>query len=430
MCINEYNIAVVGLGYVGLPLAVEFGKHFITKGYDISYKRVSELRDHLDLTNECTAQSIASAKHLSFVSDLNSIIDCNIYIITVPTPIDGQNIPDLNPLLSATEAVASILNMGDTVIFESTVYPGLTEELCIPILEKISKLIINKDFYVGYSPERVNPGDKVNTLPNITKIVSGSSQAALHLVDDLYKRIITAGTYIASSIKVAEAAKVIENSQRDINIAFINELSMLFSKLEIDTMEVLNAASSKWNFLQFKPGLVGGHCIGVDPYYLAFKAQQVNFNPRIILNGRAINEEMPKYCIKEVIKTAKKQGLNLSSAKIAILGVTFKENCPDIRNTKVFELVQEVQDWGFDLQLHDPIANVNDVKELFGLNLTDISKIKADIIIVAVSHDMYRKFSTANLVSLISSNKGVIADLKSIFDISEIKQYGHGVFRL
>ena len=427
---KKYNIAVIGLGYVGLPLAVEFGKFHPTKGFDISSKRIEELRAFRDVTNECTHNEIEASVNLKFVSEKTDIIECDTYVVTVPTPIDSHNKPDLGPLILASEMIASILKSGDLVVYESTVYPGLTEEVCIPILEQSSGLLLNTDFLVGYSPERVNPGDKVNVLKNITKIVSGSNDEALSLVNNLYSSIIKAGTYEAKSIKIAEAAKVIENAQRDINIAFINELSMLFNELKIDTMDVLQAAASKWNFLPFKPGLVGGHCIGVDPYYLAYKAEQIQFNPQILLSGRKINEEMSKYCAKEILKLANNKNIILSKAKVAVLGVTFKENCPDIRNTKVFDLVEELKEWGFSIQLHDPVADPQEVKKEFGIDLSELSEIEVEILIIAVSHDLYRNFEKNDILKLVNKSGGVIGDLKSILNREILEDKKHDVFRL
>ena len=344
--VNE-NVCIIGLGYVGLPLAVEFGKIRSTIGFDISSERISELNKAYDRTLEVTKEDLMNASKLEFTSELTQIKDANIYIVTVPTPIDSSKKPDLSPLIAASEMVGKYLEKDNIVIYESTVYPGVTEEVCVPVLEANSKLKFNKDFYCGYSPERINPGDKVHTLTNITKVTSGSTPDVAEKVDKLYKEIIKAGTYKASSIKVAEAAKVIENSQRDINIAFVNELSLIFEKMQIDTLEVLEAASTKWNFLPFKPGLVGGHCIGVDPYYLTHKAEILGYHPEVILAGRRINDNMGIVVANQVVKNLVKKGISISGSKVLILGITFKENCPDIRNSKVIDVIRELESFHF-----------------------------------------------------------------------------------
>jgi UDP-N-acetyl-D-glucosamine/UDP-N-acetyl-D-galactosamine dehydrogenase len=340
---NKKTIAIIGLGYVGLPLAVEFGKHRKTLGFDINAKRVSELQGGQDHTLECSTKDLQLAQHLNYSCQLNDIREAQIYIVTVPTPVDQANRPNMTPLVRASETVGKVLKPGDVVIYESTVYPGATEEVCVPVLEKFSGLKFNQDFYCGYSPERINPGDKVNTLTTIKKITSGSTPAVADEVDALYNSIIKAGTWKASSIKVAEAAKVIENSQRDLNIAFVNELSVIFDRIGIDTLEVLEAAGSKWNFLPFRPGMVGGHCIGVDPYYLTHKAEELGYHPQVILAGRRINDDMARYAAQGIIKRMLQNGIDVSRSTVGVMGITFKENCPDIRNSKVADLVKELQ---------------------------------------------------------------------------------------
>ena len=357
---KEIKIAVVGLGYVGLPLAIEFGLKRSVIGFDINVTRINELKKGEDVTLETTNEEIKNAVHLSFTNKIEDIKDCKIYIITVPTPIDQDKKPDLTPLKKASESVGSILKKNDIVIYESTVFPGATEEICVPIIENKSGLIFNKDFYCGYSPERINPGDKEHRITNIKKVTSGSTPEIATVVDNLYSEIISAGTHKASSIKVAEAAKVIENTQRDVNIALINELALIFNKLEIDTESVLEAAGTKWNFLPFKPGLVGGHCIGVDPYYLTHKALEVGYNPEIILAGRRINDSMGYFIVSQVSKLMAKKNIQLDNANILIMGLAFKENCPDIRNTKVIDLINEFKDLNFDVDVYDPWVKSED----------------------------------------------------------------------
>ena len=425
------KIAIIGLGYVGLPLAVEFGKVYETVGYDIDVARIEDLRRGIDRTKECNSEQIANAKNLRFENSVEHIRDSQIYIVTVPTPIDTASQPDLKPLQLATETVASVISSGDIVIFESTVFPGATEEICVPILEEISGLVFNEDFYCGYSPERINPGDKVNTITKIKKITSGSNEATRKEVDQLYCSIVTAGTWAAPSIKVAEAAKVIENSQRDINIAFVNELSMIFQKLDIDTTEVLEAAGSKWNFIPFRPGMVGGHCIGVDPFYLTHKAQLVGHHPEIILAGRKINDGMAIHAAHSVLKRMAQNKLNLADTTIGILGVTFKENCPDIRNSKVFDLISELKNWGVRLKVCDPWASKTEVLEVSQIDLVGLHEIKGvDSLIVAVSHDAFKLLSPSDLRQLCYIPGAVIGDLKAIYDRQKLKDVGFDVFRL
>ena len=425
------KIAIIGLGYVGLPLAVEFGKNRETVGFDINDARIAELNAGIDNTLEVAPDELSLASKLSFTADLEKIRNCSIYIVTVPTPIDEANRPNLTPLRRASETVASVLKKGDVVIYESTVYPGCTEEVCVPILEAMSGLQYNADFFCGYSPERINPGDKVNTLTKIKKVTSGSDVETARLVDELYLSIIEAGTFPAASIKVAEAAKVIENTQRDLNIALVNELSVIFDRLDIDTLDVLEAAGSKWNFLPFKPGMVGGHCIGVDPYYLTHKAEMVGYNPQVILAGRRINDNMSRYVGKCVIKKMVQNRIDLSSAKIAVLGVTFKENCPDIRNSKVVDLIRELESWGVDLVIADPWADPAEVKQEYGLNLVSFDDLKdLDSIVVAVGHNEFRALSATDLMELTSSRNPVVADVKGLYQRESLIDAGFTVFRL
>lgn len=413
---KDAKIALIGLGYVGLPLAVEFGLKYKTVGFDINLERIKELKKGNDKTLEITKDKLLSTLsngNFIITADDKSLKDCNIYIVTVPTPIDKYNIPDLTPLYKASELVGKYLKKNDIVIFESTVYPGATEEECVPVLEKISGLRFNFDFYVGYSPERINPGDKLHTVTNIKKLTSGSTKVVAEIIDQLYQSIIKAGTFKTTSIKVAEAAKVIENSQRDINIAFVNELSKIFSRLSIDTNEVLEAASTKWNFLPFKPGLVGGHCIGVDPFYLAQKAMEVGYHPEIILAGRRINDGMGKYVVTEVVKLMLKKNLKINGSNALILGFTFKENCPDVRNTKVIDIYNELLDYNMNIDVYDPWISIQDFKHEFNFEIkNDISKLrikKYQVIIIAVGHSEFKK------IKLEKNMNQVIYDVKSFF---------------
>lgn len=425
------KIAVIGLGYVGLPLAVEFGKSFEVIGYDLNKARVQELESGEDSTNECSADQIASANYLTFSYNINDIKDAEVFIVTVPTPIFQNNRPDLRPLISASKAIGSILKKNDIIIYESTVYPGATEEVCVPMLEKESGLTFNQDFYCGYSPERINPGDKINTLTKIKKITSGSTPKVAKEIDNLYNSIISAGTWLASSIKVAEAAKVIENTQRDLNIAFVNELSVIFDRLEIDTIEVLEAAGSKWNFLPFRPGMVGGHCIGVDPYYLTHKAEEVGYNPQVILAGRRINDNMSRYAAKSIVKKMLQNGINVPSSSIGVLGITFKENCPDIRNSKIVDLIRELESWNIKVKVCDPWANRSDVKTEYDIDLIELDSM-TDIssIVVAVGHDQFRKMSIEDFRKICSLKNAVFADLKALYDKKTFISAGFDVFRL
>ena len=418
----QKKIAIIGLGYVGVPLAIEFGKKYQTIGYDINTSRIDELSRGIDLTGEVTRRNIQSSIKLSLTSKLEDISTCNYFIISVPTPIDKKNNPDLSILLEATSSIATFLKKGDIVIFESTVYPGCTEEDCVPILEKKSKLKYNKDFFCGYSPERINPGDKKRTLTKIMKITSGSNPSTANKVDNLYKSIIRAGTYKTSSIKVAEAAKVIENCQRDINIAFVNELSIIFDKLGLDTKEVLDAASSKWNFLSFTPGLVGGHCIGIDPYYLIHKAKKVGYKSNIMYAGRKLNDYIPKYISNNIIKHYKKNKINISKVNILILGMTFKENCPDTRNSKVIDVYNNLIKKNINIQVYDPFASKKQVYDNYGINLIDYNHIKKkyyDCILVAVAHD---QFINLDLEKFIKNKKSLIYDLKGIYQDKDYRR--------
>lgn len=428
---SKQKIALIGLGYVGLPLAVEFGKVRPVLGFDINEARIVELRSGKDSTLEVTAEDLSVANLLEFSSECSKLDECGIFIVTVPTPIDTANRPDLTPIIKASETVGKAIKHGAIVIYESTVYPGCTEEVCVPILERESGLKFNQDFFCGYSPERINPGDKVNTLTTIKKITSGSTPEVVEAVDNLYKSIIKAGTWKASSIKVAEAAKVIENSQRDLNIAFVNELSVIFDRLGIDTIEVLEAAGSKWNFLPFRPGMVGGHCIGVDPYYLTHKAEEVGYHPQVILAGRRINDNMARYAARSVIRLMLKNGIDVARSTVGVMGITFKENCPDIRNSKVADLVKELQNWGCNVVVSDPWANPEEVEHEYGISLTTIDEFnKVDSLIVAVGHNEYRAMSSDQLIDLCHSERPVLADLKALYDRHGVAEAGFTVFRL
>jgi UDP-N-acetyl-D-galactosamine dehydrogenase len=426
------TLAIIGLGYVGLPLAVEFGKKYPVIGFDVNEARIKELNSGVDRTLEVDKEELGLADYLSYTSNSTDLKVAQIFIVTVPTPIDGANRPNLTPLIKASQTVGYALKKGDIVIYESTVYPGCTEEVCVPVLEKISGLKYNVDFFCGYSPERVNPGDKINTLTKIKKITSGSNLDVAKEVDDLYANIITAGTYPAASIKVAEAAKVIENSQRDLNIAFVNELSVIFERLGIDTLDVLEAAGSKWNFLPFRPGMVGGHCIGVDPYYLTHKAEEVGYHPQVILAGRRINDNMARYAAHNVIKRMVKNGIDITKATVGVMGITFKENCPDIRNSKVIDLIEELRGWNINVVISDPWADPKEVKRNHGLDLGVIdSRNPVDSLIVAVGHQEYRALKSSTLKKYCRWNsQAVFADLKSLYNPKELADAGFLVFRL
>ncbi len=407
------KIAIIGLGYVGLPLATEFGKQYEVTGFDVNLERIAELKSGLDKTGETDAETLLAAKKLVFSSSIEDIKDCTVFIVTVPTPIDQFKAPDLKPLLKASEMIGSVLKKGDLVIYESTVYPGCTEEDCVPVLEKVSGLRFNIDFYCGYSPERINPGDKVNTLTTIRKVTSGSTPAIAKVVNDLYGSIIKAGTYSASSIKVAEASKAIENAQRDVNISFVNELALIFDLMGIDTHEVLEAAGTKWNFLHYKPGLVGGHCIGVDPYYLAHKAQSLGYHPQVILSGRRVNDAMGMFVANKVLKLMVQKGTSINQARALVLGISFKENCPDIRNTRVVDIVRELASFKMNVDVYDPFADEKDVEEEYGIKLVKDLTGKYEAIILAVAHEPFRLL---NIEALKSSTASVVFDTKAFLD--------------
>ncbi len=414
------RIGIIGLGYVGLPLAVEFGKHFETIGFDIKSERIAELKDQCDRTLEVSREDLRNAKRLAFTDELAGLRRCNVFIVTVPTPVDQFKRPDLMPLKKASEDVAAVLGRGDTVVFESTVYPGCTEDVCVPILEKESGLMLNRDFFVGYSPERINPGDKSHRLGTIKKITSGSTRAAADFIDQLYSTIVTAGTHRASSIKVAEAAKVIENTQRDVNIALINELALIFNKLGIDTEEVLSAAGTKWNFLPFKPGLVGGHCIGVDPYYLTHKAQAIGYHPEMILAGRRLNDKMGSYVAGEVIRLMTAKRIHISGARVLVLGFTFKEHCPDTRNSKVIDVIRGLEKYGANVDVHDPWANATECRRQHGVNLVrELDSKRYDAVVVAVAHREFRDLGAAGMRRLCKKNH-VLYDIKHVCKASEV----------
>tara|TARA_Y100000385_G_scaffold174902_1_gene180831 strand:+ start:85 stop:1350 length:1266 start_codon:yes stop_codon:yes gene_type:complete len=415
--LDNVHIAVIGQGYVGLPLAIEFGKKYPTIGFDINLSRIDDLKKGIDYTNETSPQQINSVKKLAFSSSINDIKECNIYVVTVPTPIDEFKTPNLEPLKEATKMLGGILKKGDTVIYESTVYPGCTQEVCVPILEKVSNLIFNTHFYCGYSPERIVPGDKVNTLTTIKKVTSGSTPEVASFVDTLYKSIITAGTFKAASIKVAEASKAIENAQRDVNISFVNELALIFDRIGIDTQDVLDAAGTKWNFLKYKPGLVGGHCISVDPYYLAYKAENLGYHPEVILSGRRVNDNMSAFVANKMIKMLIKAGKQIKGARVLILGVTYKENCPDIRNSKVADVYNELEEFGLNVDVYDYQACPIEVKTVFGITLIDQIKEKYDGILLAVSHN---KFSEIDIISLKKDSKSIIYDLKGFLPRDQV----------
>ncbi|MFQ3282600.1 Vi polysaccharide biosynthesis UDP-N-acetylglucosamine C-6 dehydrogenase TviB [Reinekea sp.] len=414
MDFNDKKIAIIGLGYVGLPLAVEFGIHRSVLGFDINKGRISELEAGHDSTLEVEDEKFATATKLSFSSNEEDLKSCGIFIVTVPTPIDENNAPDLLPLQKASEMLGRVVSKGDLIIYESTVYPGATEEVCIPLIEKVSGLTFNQDFFAGYSPERINPGDKVNTLTKIMKITSGSTPEIATAVDDLYRSIVTAGTHKASSIKVAEAAKIIENTQRDLNIAIINEFAKIFNKLGIDTQEVLEAAGTKWNFLPFKPGLVGGHCISVDPYYLTYKAKEVGYQPEVILAGRRINDGMGQYVATELVKAVSKKKIHIDEARVLVLGFTFKGDCPDVRNTKIIDIVKELQSFNMNVDVYDDWADVAEVKHEYDLDLiTQLNENTYDAIVLAVDHSEFKEWGEQKLRSF-GKEKHVLYDVKYV----------------
>ncbi|MHA3080195.1 Vi polysaccharide biosynthesis UDP-N-acetylglucosamine C-6 dehydrogenase TviB [Acinetobacter sp. ANC 5502] len=413
------KVALIGLGYVGLPLAVEFGKTVATVGFDIQQKRIDELRSGQDHTLETSPEELQQASHLNYTTQIDDLQDCNFFIVTVPTPIDQYKQPDLTPLVKASESIGHVLKKGDIVVYESTVYPGATEEVCIPVLEKVSGLTFNQDFYAGYSPERINPGDKEHRVTNILKITSGSTPEIADYVDEVYNMIITAGTHKAPSIKVAEAAKVIENTQRDVNIALINELALIFNKMGIDTEDILKAAGTKWNFLPFRPGLVGGHCIGVDPYYLTHKAQAIGYHPEIILAGRRLNDSMGAYVVTQLVKTMVKKRIQVEGAKVLVLGLSFKENCPDIRNTRIIDIIHELQEYHIQVDVHDPWVDAAEVQHEYGLELTEQPKNHYyDAVVLAVAHQQFKDMGGAQIHAL-GKDQHVLYDLKYIFAQSE-----------
>ena len=412
--LNDANIAIIGLGYVGLPLAVEFGKKYQTLGFDINQARITELKGGTDSTLEVSDEELAATTRLDYSCTVDELKSANVYIVTVPTPIDNHKQPDLTPLIKASEMLGKVVSKGDIIVYESTVYPGATEEACIPVVERVSGLTFNEDFYAGYSPERINPGDKEHRVTNILKVTSGSTPEIATIVDDLYRSIIIAGTHKASSIKVAEAAKVIENTQRDVNIALINELSIIFNKLDIDTLEVLEAAGTKWNFLPFRPGLVGGHCIGVDPYYLTHKAQSVGYHPEMILAGRRLNDGMGAYVVSQLVKNMLHKRIQVEGANVLVMGLTFKENCPDLRNTKIVDVVSELKEYNMHVDITDPWCSNEEAEHEYGLSLIQEPKSNHyDAIILAVSHNEFKALGVDNIRAL-GKESHVLYDLKYI----------------
>jgi len=418
--LRNCRIGVVGLGYVGLPLAVEFGKHFETIGFDVKPQRVAQLRKGRDSTLEVSPEELRAAQQLTFTTDLEQLRRCRVFVVTVPTPIDGYKRPDLSPLMRASESVGAVLGKGALVIYESTVYPGCTEEVCVPILERVSGLKFNRDFFAGYSPERINPGDKEHRLTTIRKVTSGSTPEVAQFVDQLYSKIVAAGTHKASSIRVAEAAKVIENTQRDVNIALINELALIFKRLGIDTEEVLNAAGSKWNFLPFRPGLVGGHCIGVDPYYLTHKAQEIGYHPEMILAGRRLNDNMSLHVAAQITGLMAAKRIHVKGARVLMLGITFKENCPDIRNSKVADVVRELRKQGARVEVYDPWANPAECRHEYGLNpVRALKPNRYDAVVVAVAHRQFRELG-ARGVRRLCRRRHVLYDIKHVFPAAAV----------
>ncbi len=416
---GKEKIGMIGLGYVGLPLAVEFGKHYSTVGFDINPQRIEELKAGHDHTLEVSDEELKEAKQLVYSAEVDDLKDCNVYIVTVPTPINEYKQPVLTPLEKASELLGQVIDSGDIVIYESTVYPGATEEVCVPILEKVSGLTFNQDFFVGYSPERINPGDKEHRVTNILKVTSGSTAEVADKIDALYQSIISAGTHKASSIKVAEAAKVIENTQRDVNIALINELALIFNRLGIDTEEVLLAAGTKWNFLPFRPGLVGGHCIGVDPYYLTHKAQAIGYNPEVILSGRRINDSMGEYVVSQLVKLMLKKRIHVRDANVLVMGLAFKENCPDLRNTRIVDIVEELKSYGVNVDVYDPWVDADEAVAEYNIRLApQLTEGHYDAIILAVAHDQFKAMSIDEIRAL-TRNESVIYDLKYLFPANQ-----------
>ncbi len=420
LTVNEARLGIIGLGYVGLPLAVEFGKILPTVGYDINQRRIDELNKGIDRTLEVDSEELATATQLSFASEVGQLKACNVFIVTVPTPIDNYKRPDLSPLESASKLLGEVVSKGDFVIYESTVYPGATEEVCVPIVESVSGLTFNKDFFAGYSPERINPGDKEHRVSTILKVTSGSTPEAADFVDALYRKIITAGTHKASNIRVAEAAKVIENTQRDVNIALINELALIFNQLDIDTIEVLEAAGTKWNFLPFRPGLVGGHCIGVDPYYLTHKAQEIGYTPEIILAGRRINDGMGAYVATQVFKLMSQANLKVSDSRILVMGLTFKENCPDLRNTRVTDIISELESYTANVDVYDPMIDANEAEREYGIRPIEKPKTGTyDAVILAVAHDQFKQMGVAAIRAL-GKSQSVLYDVKHVLPADQV----------
>lgn len=426
---TKRNISVIGLGYVGLPVAVAFGKVGKTIGFDINSKRIEELKEGCDRTGEVEPEELKAANIL-FTDKIEELRRADFHIVAVPTPVDDANQPDLTPILKASETLGKAIKKGDIVVYESTVYPGVTEEECVPILEKVSGLKCGSDFKVGYSPERINPGDKEHTFTKIKKVVSGQDDETLEIVASVYESVVAAGVHRASSIKVAEAAKVIENTQRDLNIALMNELAIIFDKLAIDTNDVLEAAGSKWNFLKFKPGLVGGHCIGVDPYYLTHKAEKIGYIPQVILAGRRINDNMGKFIAQKTVKEMIKAGHAIYGCTVTVLGLTFKEDCPDLRNSKVIDIIRELQDYGVTVQVHDPLVDPEEAKHEYDVSITPLEKLKpAAAVVVAVAHNTYRSLSPSNLIALMGNNP-VVVDVKGIYNRQDLNSIGAKVWRL
>ena len=419
LTLNTIKLAVIGLGYVGLPLAVEFGKKRAVVGFDINQPRIDALKAGHDATLEVSDTELAQATGLSYVASVDELKDCNVFIVTVPTPINEHKQPDLTPLIKASETIGKVLKKGDIVIYESTVYPGATEDDCVPVLERVSGLVFNQDFYAGYSPERINPGDKEHRVTNIKKVTAGSTPEVADLVDALYNEIITVGTHKASSIKVAEAAKVIENTQRDVNIALINELAIIFNKLGIDTEAVLEAAGTKWNFLPFRPGLVGGHCIGVDPYYLTHKAQSIGYQPEIILSGRRLNDSMGEYVVSQLVKAMLKKRIHVQGARVLIMGLTFKENCPDLRNTRVVDIVKELAEYGIQVDVFDPWVNPQEAQHEYGITpVTKVEQGTYDSIVLAVAHNQFKEMGI-DKVRALGKAEHILYDLKYLFTAAE-----------
>ena len=420
LTVDEARIGIIGLGYVGLPLAVEFGKVMPTVGFDINQHRIDELRQGNDSTLEVDSEELATASQLSYAGEVDELKQCNVFIVTVPTPIDSYKRPDLSPLESASRMLGEVVSKGDVVIYESTVYPGATEEVCVPIVEKVSGLKFNRDFFAGYSPERINPGDKEHRVSTILKVTSGSTPEAADFVDALYRKIITAGTHKASSIRVAEAAKVIENTQRDVNIALINELALIFNQLGIDTIEVLEAAGTKWNFLPFRPGLVGGHCIGVDPYYLTHKAQEIGYTPEVILAGRRINDSMGAYVATQVFKLMSQEHLKVCDSRILVMGLTFKENCPDLRNTRVTDIISELESYTANVDVYDPMIDADEAEREYGIRpVKEPAQNTYDAVILAVAHDRFKQMGVAEIRAL-GKSRSVLYDVKHVFPAGQV----------